>query len=225
MTLAILAFRWGKKYGPEYVERLRKGVARHLSAPHRFICVTDDRRDLSKDTFSVAIPNPELLSVRDGCYARLRTFDPDWLGSLGVETAVWLDLDLIIVGALDPLFTGPEPFMVLRGGHFNPCFCNGSVLKVRRGTHPEVWSRFNVDEAERVAMADGTWRGSDQTWIAHMVPAAPGWTYREGIFAWRKPGWPNSDDLPSGARIVAFPGAADPAKLKHLPWIKANWAA
>ena len=38
----VMCMKWGKAYGPEYVNRLRNGVARHLSYPHRFICFTDD---------------------------------------------------------------------------------------------------------------------------------------------------------------------------------------
>ena len=38
----VLCMKWGKAYGPEYVNRLRKGVNRHLSYSHRFICFTDD---------------------------------------------------------------------------------------------------------------------------------------------------------------------------------------
>ena len=33
----IICMKWGTKYGPEYVNRLRSMVRRHLKRPHRFV--------------------------------------------------------------------------------------------------------------------------------------------------------------------------------------------
>ena len=43
----ILCMKWGKKYGPEYVNRLHSMVSRHLTIPHRFVCLTDDKTGLN----------------------------------------------------------------------------------------------------------------------------------------------------------------------------------
>ncbi len=213
----VVTFRWGDKYGPEYVERLRAGVARNLKANHRFLCIGDD----------MPIENPELLSVRDGCYVRLRCFDPEWQARHGIERLVWLDLDVVITGPLDPLFCRPEALVVLRGGHFNPNPINGSVLMLKAGAHPEIWHDFTVEHAEKVSTVKGFWRGSDQTWIAHKMPAdTPGWTHTDGVYGFKKPGWPNRNgNLPGNARIVIFPGHRDPAHmLDELAWVRQHWA-
>lgn len=218
--LTICTWLWGTKYGAHYVEKLKAGVARNLKMPHRFICVTD-RTDVSCETFPLVDPN--LQYVSDGCYQRLRMFDPAWQAKHGIERLVCLDLDLVITGSLDALFSRLEPFVILHGGHFSPCPFNGSVMMIDRWARPEIWSRFRVSEAEEVAMADGTWRGSDQTWIAHIAPDAAGWSHVDGVYGFRKPGWMTGDDLPADARIVAFPGKADPSQLGHLKWVRENW--
>lgn len=221
--ITFCTWRWGTKYGPEYVDRLYRGVAKHYTAPHRFVTITN-QPDTPGDT--LPIDDEDLLSVRDGCYARLRMFDPHWQAENGIERLVCLDLDLIVVGDLAPLFSRPDHFMILHGGHYNPCPFNGSVMMLDRGARPELWSCFNLDEAERVANADGIWRGSDQTWIAHVAPDAKGWTWRDGVYAYGKPGWPGGnkpdDALPANARIVAFPGKRDPSTVP-LPWVRDNW--
>jgi hypothetical protein len=219
--LTVVTWLWGTKYPPEYVYRLRAGVKRHLKTPHRFVCVTNRKVDCE----TIPLEDPQLLPVRDGCYVRLRMFDPEWQERHGIERIVCLDLDLICVGTLDPLFDGPEPFLILHGGHFNPCPFNGSVQMITRGACPEIWSRFNVEEAEKAAVIEGKWRGSDQTWIAHVAPDAPGWTYEDGIYGFRKPGWPRSNELPKNARIVAFPGGKDPSKFTGYRWLRENWQA
>src|SRR6185369_11456219 len=154
--LHVVAWRWGHKYGAEYVNRLQAGVARHLKAQHKFICITNDNNGLNCETWPIL--RPDLTFVRDGCYARLHMFSPYWQERFGIDKLVCLDLDLVITRELDPLFEGDEPFKILHGGHFNPCPFNGSVMMIRRGAHPEIWNDYNTSDAEKNAMADGTWR-------------------------------------------------------------------
>jgi hypothetical protein len=222
--ITIACWRWGQKYGPQYVSNLKAAVARNLSMPHRFVCITDQ-----KDTPGETLPieNPELLSVRDGCYARLRMFDPVWQLKHGIERIVCFDLDLVVTGQLDPLFNRPEPFMILHGNHFNPCPFNGSVMMISRCARPDIWTRFNLAEAERVSFIRGKWRGTDQTWIAHVAPDAPGWTYKDGIYGYEKRGWPvpgGAGWLPADARIVTFNGKRDPARQPE-EWVARHWSA
>lgn len=42
-SLTVACVRWGRKYGPEYVQRLASGVRRNLSnRDYKFVCFTDD---------------------------------------------------------------------------------------------------------------------------------------------------------------------------------------
>src|SRR5256885_215110 len=38
----VICMKWGKKYGPEYVNRLYAMVRRHLKGDFRLVCLTDD---------------------------------------------------------------------------------------------------------------------------------------------------------------------------------------
>ena len=33
----IVCFKWGPKFGPEYVNNLYNAIQRHVTVPHRFI--------------------------------------------------------------------------------------------------------------------------------------------------------------------------------------------
>ncbi|CAM9098739.1 unnamed protein product [Scytosiphon promiscuus] len=46
--VTVACIRWGRKYGPEYVQRLAAGVRRHLRRSHRFVCFTDDANALGE---------------------------------------------------------------------------------------------------------------------------------------------------------------------------------
>lgn len=226
MALTILTFWWGDKYPSYYVDRLVAGVRNHLVAPHRFICVHG--RGLYPPASVIAVPlvDPAFCTIA-GCFARLRMFHPPWQRSIGVgpgDRVVWLDLDLIITGALDVLFDRPEPFVILQGANAsNPCPYNGSVVMLRGGEHPEVFADFTLEAARAAPSHEFP---DDQGWLAHVVPNAAGWKAgaSSGIYAYGKPGWPiGRTDLPFDARIVAFPGSRDPRDFVELEWVRRHW--
>lgn len=213
MALVVSTWVWGDKYGPEYVQRLANGVARNLKEEHVFRVFTPEDEDFP-------------LTLVPGCFARLRMFDPVWQWAVGLKEGdrlVCLDLDLVVTGPLDRLFYRPETFLILQGANTaNPCPFNGSVMMLRAGRHAEVWGDFSIEAAGKTPFHEFP---DDQGWIHHKLPDAAGWKCgpASGIYAFRKREWPKSDDLPSVASIVAFPGARDPAQFAHLDWVKANW--
>lgn len=211
--LIIGTWRWGDKYGPEYVERLRRGFAKHLKCEHRFEVFTPNWQD-------------EHLARMPGCFPRLRMFDPDWQKAHDIKDGdriVCADLDAIVVGDCLPLFHRPEPFMILRGANaVNPCPYNGSLWMLRAGFHKEVWSEFTLEQAAKVPFYLFP---DDQSWFEYKIPKADGWNVgaQSGVYAFQKPGWPKGNDLPKDARFVCFPGHRDPSQFKHLDWVKKHW--
>jgi hypothetical protein len=95
-----------------------------MSSPHRFHIW----KPLPEDHHLTKIP---------GCFARLRTFDPEWQKAQGIlpgERIVCLDFDLVITGQLDGLFDQPLGFVILQGVNAtNPCPFNGSVWALQAG--------------------------------------------------------------------------------------------
>jgi hypothetical protein len=153
-------------------------------------------------------------------------FSPEWQYMNGMDDRlVCIDLDVVVTGELDPLFDRPESFLILQGANAaNPCPFNGSLMMLRPGVHPEVWSDFTVDVAAKVPFYEFP---DDQGWLWHKVPDAAGWKAgpSSGVYAFQKPGWPKGNDLPTDARLVVFPGWRSPEKFFHVPWIKKHWAA
>jgi hypothetical protein len=52
----VLCIKWGKKYGPEYVNKLHSMVRRHLHRPFRFVCLTDDAAGIDPASRSSPFP-------------------------------------------------------------------------------------------------------------------------------------------------------------------------
>lgn len=221
--LTIVTWLWGRKYGAGYVERLAAGVARNLAREHRFLCVTE--RDLavrfSPGIERSTIQDPELLLVR-GCFARLRMFDPEWQREHRVDDRILcLDLDVVVTGSLDSLAGRSDSFAILQGVNArNPCPFNGSVILLRAGHHREVWRDFSLERAGELPRHDFP---DDQGWLHHVIPSAGKIGPADGVYAYRKPGWPRDDKLPANCAIVAFPGHRDPSQFESTSWIREHW--
>ena len=193
--ITVCTWFWGDKYSRDYVTKLKNGVDRHLKQPHQFICFEPDGDETR------------------GCLCRIRMFDPEWQEGRGFGRLVCIDLDSIIVGPLDPLFDRPEPFVIAAGLNMrNLCPFNCSLMMLRMGAHPEVWTDLK------------DWAGDDQEWLAHKLPNAATWTFRDGIYGYAKPGWRSRGaGYPDDARIVTFAGASDPSQFISLNWVRENW--
>ena len=57
MSVNVITIKWGKRYGPEYVNRLYGSVKRNLSREFRFVCFTDDAEYIRPEVETYPIPN------------------------------------------------------------------------------------------------------------------------------------------------------------------------
>lgn len=207
--LHVTTWLWGDKYSPDYLDKLRAGLARNIAQSYRF---------------EVIRPTGRLTEIK-GCFARLQMFDPEWQKARGIQDRdriVQMDVDSIITGPLDPLFDRQEPFVILQGGNYQPCKFNGALWMLRAGAHPEIWSEFSLDAAAKVPYHEFP---DDQGWLWHHLPDAPGWQTgpSSGCYVYQKPGWPTGEQLPDGARFVTFAGKRRPDQITHLDWVKEHW--
>jgi hypothetical protein len=209
--LIICTWIWGTKYGHDYISKLFGGIRRNLTQDYLPMVTTPPAEDRH-------------LTETPGCFARLRTFDPAWQAANGIEPGdriVCIDLDTVITGSLDGLFDRPEPFVILQGVNAsNPCPYNGSLWMLTAGYRPDVWHEFSLELAAKVPFHEFP---DDQAWFADMLPDAGAFGPEDGVYAFQKRGWPKGEQLPKGARIVAFPGWRDPSQYTRLRWVKEHW--
>ena len=151
----VICMKWGTLYGPEYVNFLRAGVGRHLKRPFRFVCFTDNTRGLRDDV--QAFPLPELglpKGERDLRWRKLAVFRRELQDLQG--TALFLDLDQVVVGPLDDFFELPGRFLIIRDDDLfrakplrklNPArdrflhsVGNSSVFRFEIGAHGDILS-------------------------------------------------------------------------------------
>jgi hypothetical protein len=224
VALIVTTWLWGEAYGEHYVKRLAAGVHRNLTEGHRFICFTDRPRHLP-NIEQWPIPNMEMTQTK-GCFVRLQLFSPSFHQLLKIKPGdriANLDLDMVVTGPLDELFSRKDDFTILQGiNSTNPCPYNGSVWMLKAGARPDVWWDFSVENYRKRGVPFHSFP-DDQGWFHHMMPDAGSYGPDCGVYGFKKKGWPSGEALPSGARLVAFPGWRDPGKFEHLDWVKENW--
>ena len=235
----VLCMKWGTKYGPEYVNRLYAMVRRHLPGEFSFVCLTDRAEGVRSEVRCLPIPE---LALPDGIpergWKKLTSLKADLHGLTG--TALFLDLDVVIVDDLEPFFTHPGEFVIIHDWK-RPWRITGnsSVYRYRLGAHADVLDHFRSHvqavragfRHEQAYLSDVIHRQGRMTyWPAdwcrsykyHCVPRWP-------ATAWRSP------TIPEGAKILVFHGTINPPDalaggskrngltVKPAAWIAEHW--
>jgi len=89
--LTVFCVCVGDKYHPGYVYALKEAVAKHLSVPHEFKCIT------TKDLPGIQTVKP--FVPYQGWWSKLNLFTP----GMATGPSLYFDLDVVITGSLDYL--------------------------------------------------------------------------------------------------------------------------
>lgn len=167
----IVTLKWGDRYGPETVNRLHAACRAHLSRPFRFVCFTDDPAGVEEGGETFPIP-PIDLTGRPFVtgWRKLCLFQP----GLPIEgPSLFLDLDLLIMGPLDPFFDyEPDRIPIihnwtsgmkqLRGKR--PPIGNSSVFRFLPNEHTFVYEQFLREKDWALANFN-----PPQTYLTHCI--------------------------------------------------------
>jgi hypothetical protein len=234
----VLCMKWGTKYGAEYVNRLYAMVERHLDGPFRFVCLTDNSMGIRPEVECMALPKIDLAPGADRGWPKLTTFKSDLHGLKGV--ALFLDLDVVIVGDITPFFEHPGEFLIIKDWK-RPWRVTGnsSVYRFRIGAHDDVLQHFIRHQAS----VRGRHR-NEQEYLSHAMrergrlaywPADWCRSYKyHCITRWPTNYW-RAPVIPPGARIIVFHGEVNPPdalagrrnrrwrRVRPAPWVAEHW--
>lgn len=99
----FFTFKWGEKYGPEYVNRLYGALKKHVDVPFNLTCITDDSEGVHSD---IDIIDYNTFDPWDYPKDRIFTREKIVLMKRFKEgNNFWLDLDLLIQDNITHLVT------------------------------------------------------------------------------------------------------------------------
>lgn len=221
----VICMKWGSMYGPEYVNHLRAGVARHLRRPHRFVCFTDDGSGL--DAGIEVMPLPELGlpgGQRDLRWRKLAVFGERLADLTG--TTLFLDLDLVVVDSLEPFFEHPGRFLIIRDDELfrakplrrlNPArdrflasVGNSSVFRFEVGQHRYIVDAYVADPKGAAQRYEISQQFQSAQLAAHGELAywPRGWcvSFKNDCVPRGPASWWRDPAVPPGTKIVVFAG-------------------
>jgi hypothetical protein len=230
--MLFVCMKWGTRYGSFYVNSLYNMIARNTSGPFQLVCFTDDVEGVRPEVDCRPLPDlpgvPEFFKMLPWRKISL------WQRSLGADldgrSALVLDLDIVITGPLDALFSyEPGQYVVIenwtkRGKNIG----NTSVFRFDIGRYPQIYDQFveNYDDIynnkfsiEQEYISDVVHRLGEQrfwpkTWIrSFKQELIPIWPLR--LFM--------PVPLPPDARIIVFHGKPDPDEAMLGEWPDSPW--
>lgn len=232
----IFCMKWGTLYDANYVNRLYNMVSRNLTLPFKMVCFTDDEEGINEAIQCYPIPEVQIDSnLPERMWKKLTTLKEDLYGLQG--TALFLDLDVVIVDNIDCFFQDNNPFMIIKD--YNKQWRitgNSSVYRFEIGKHGYVYDYFvdnfdSIRKQHRNEQEYLTWAVHEKGMLNYWPKEwCPSYKYhcasRFPLAFWKKP------TIPEGAKIIIFHGEINPHKAIKGGWGKwyryvrpAKWVA
>ncbi len=242
----IICMKWGKRYGPDFVNRLYSSIKRHTKKPTKFYCFTDDNMGINKQISCKKLPKinlPKNISFTPWRKLSVWQYPLEELEG----DVLFLDLDLIITGNLDQFFDyKPGNYCVIENWtQLGQNIGNTSCFRFPIGKYSSVFKKFQEDPTK-------IWKlhHIEQIYISHEIKNQIFWpnewckSFKHDLL----PKWPmriwRPAMLPRGTCIVAFTGKPDPddvikgvwpvkkskfykkiyKQLKTPKWVVENWS-
>ena len=231
--------KWGTLYGAEYVNRLHSMVKRNLSLDFKMVCFTDDEKGIIDEVDCYPIPEIDVPgNLPERMWKKLTTLKGDLYGLKG--TALFLDLDVVIVDSIDCFFEVNGDFSIIKDYNKQSRITgNSSVYRFEIGEHPYVFDYFvkNFDSIRKEHRNEQEYltkaihdKGKLQYWPTAWCPSYKYDCVSRIPFAfWKKP------VIPEGAKVIIFHGEINPPKaitggrgkwyryVAPAPWVADYW--
>jgi hypothetical protein len=238
-TATVLCMKWGAKYGADYVNRLYAMTARNLARPFRMVCLTDDAAGVRAEVTCAPIPAlPPIAQPKERGWSKLASFSPALVGLVG-DLVLYLDLDVVILGPLDPLFDHPGRMPLIRDWyHPVRLVGNSSVYRYRPAEQHALFEAFCADTDAIVTRIR-----NEQEFLSEFLeqrgelsfwPKAWCQSFRVSCLApWPLRAW-QTPRQPPDCRVLVFHGEPKPPEalvgrpglgqtFRPAPWIADYW--
>ncbi len=218
-SVNIICVKWGRKYGPDYVDKLHSMVRRNMTRPYRFVCFTDDADGISPEIECKPFPRLGIGDFDEGAawtrahgWLKVATFAAPLEDLTG--PTLCLDLDIVITGSLEPFFDEPGEFVVIKEWDKKDATGNTSAYRFEAGAHGALLDdlRGNLSSAQTDYRNEQEFVTGYFARMGKLRYWPAGWcvSFKRHCMARGVAGWLRPASIPDGARIVVFHGKPNP---------------
>lgn len=208
MITILCVLKSGGIYDAGWVRKLRDGVARHLSQPHKFVCLSD-----------IEVPCERIPMKHDW---------PHWWGKIGMfepgvitGKTLYMDLDTVITDKIDEFADLPYDFAMLE--NFNDDEMIGSGVMWFKDKAPAgVYEKF-IEAPQRImdfykSAKVGSYMG-DQAFVWDCLDRRVDTISSPSLRSYKRH---CCNGLPKGTSIVCFHGRPRPTEINPA-WLQEHW--
>lgn len=208
-SLLVSCVWWGNLYNVQYVERLRNMVARNLTIPYEFVCLTDH------PSVPEGVTKVPLDTTKTGWWNKIHLFKPGLFGD--ATRIMYFDLDVVITNNLDKLACVQEEFCMIEnfGPNKRHSAHNSSVLVWTPNERSEqIYTKFSPD-VTKFLHGDQcyVWRSMHDK--IHNYP-------RNWVVSYKYEKHPQWRFTDKDTSVVVFHGKPKPHEVKDAVIVK-NW--
>ena len=223
----VVCMKWGTVYGPEYVNIMWAMCRRNLTGEFTLICFTEDTTGIRPEVKCLPLPSLgcEIPEDVPGKWPKIALWGKDLCGLTG--TALFIDLDSVVVSNIDGYFTHGDPAKVyvarnwvrLFGKHGQtsvfrfPIGQNAYMLENLQANSTEISRKYQFEQNYVTANVHGGVNLWPESWTKHFSRHCMGiWPLR----------YIRPPVLPRDVKIVTFPGHPKPPDAVVGRWTKKN---
>lgn len=167
----VVCMKWGDRYDATWVNRLYGMVIRNTTWQVRFVCFTDQSDGIREEVECQPMPEVRFESSLGKYWPKLGLMQ-EGLGGLSGMT-LFLDLDIVIIGSIDALFTHEGRFCIIRewkDPHLG--YGNSSVVRYFIGHEKAVLDRFYATPTREIV---DVYDSKEQNFLTKAVDEATFW--------------------------------------------------
>ena len=225
----VVCVNWGRKYSPDYVERLYRMIEKNTSNSFKMYCLTDQPSNYKNPIIPI-----ELEPGFDGWWNKMQVFKP---GILPEGEYLYFDLDVVIVDNVDCFFNFDgfgitrdfiNPDIGLLGGKE----FNSSVMRFTQNEN--LWNYFQANQLSWKRAQQQVPFFGDQNVISSYLnktgfnspfPDEWIWSFKIGAIRGRRPIDHTKvfgAKVPHHGRVCVFHGKPNPEDV-DIDWVIENW--
>lgn len=237
----VICLKWGDRYGPDYANALFRAVTQNLNETFRFVCFTDCAEGIDDGVEIFPIPEIDLPEDKKITGWRKLCLFRDDLPLTG--PCLFLDLDIVVTGDLDPFFQYGDPDCIPIIHNWisrrkawsgrDPKIGNSSVFRFQANQCRFIWDQFHEEKDWALTNFQ-----PPQSYLTHCIRDQMIFWPDEWVRSFKqhcRPPFPlnyfRQPQVPENARIVAFHGRPDPdealrgysGKKPHHRSLPATW--
>lgn len=214
LTIACVLKSGGKVYDYNYVNALSNAVAKYVTVPYTFTCLTDNPKNFNNNVHKVI----KLKHEFPKWWSKIELFRPEIFDD--TSQIFFLDLDTVIVKNIDDIVSYNGSFCGLRD-FYKVVTLGSGLLSWKPTEYHHVYENFLSKSAYVMA---NTPEG-DQKWIDGQIKKMDYFQdlYGRKIISWKKDCISNNNvSIPKSASIICFHGVPKPHEITHNT-IVSNW--